>query len=158
MRLQPTKPKARKAKSNHSYKLKALASVLMLTSCSGSNKVATECFELQEAINANQPSFSTGTIDKAAETAKAQAEKDFENALVAVQLSDTELKEKRDRLVTLARESHTFSLQAADVMTEDGYLSGTAADDYRDITTKRMATSEQLFAEQNGLQIHCSLQ
>ena len=63
----------------------------MLTSCSGSNKVATECFELQEAINANQPSFSTGTIDKAAETAKAQAEKDFENALAAVQLSDTEL-------------------------------------------------------------------
>lgn len=135
-----------------------LACVFTVQSCGGNNKVATECFQLQETINTHQASFSAGSINKASETAKAQAEKDFADTLTAVELSDGELQERRDRIVPFSREAHTFSRQAANVMTEDGTLSGEAATQYESILAERQTVNDQLFAEQNGLQIHCSLQ
>jgi len=136
----------------------ALAIALTLQSCSSANKVVTECVQLQEAIKTNQASFSNGTINKASETATAQDEKAFADALAAVELNDSKLKEKRDRLVDFSREAHTLSLQAATVMTEDGYLSDNASAQYQTISTQRITVNNQLFAEQSGLQIHCSLQ
>ena len=135
-----------------------LACVFTVQSCSGNNKFATECFQLQETINTHQASFSAGSINKASETAKAQAEKDFADTLTAVELSDGELQERRDRIVSFSREAHTLSRQAANVMTEDGTLSGEAATQYEAILAERQTVNDQLFAEQNGLQIHCSLQ
>ena len=141
-----------------SYRLIMLICLFTVQSCSGSNKIATECFQLQETINTHQTSFSAGSINKASETAKAESEEDFANALTAVELSNSELQERRDRIVFFSREAHTLSLQAANVMTEDGTLSREAATQYEAILVQRQTVNDQLFAEQNGLQIHCSLQ
>lgn len=145
-------------KQHKDYGLIALTTALTLASCSRDNNIATECLQLQEAINANQASFAAGTINKAAETTKAQNEQKFATALTAVKLSNKALKEKRERLVDFSTQAHTLSLQAADIMTEDGTLTGNTATQYATISTQRIAINDQLFAEQNGLQNHCSTQ
>ena len=131
--------------------------VLILQSCGGSNTVATECYQLQEAINTQQPSF-TGAVNKSSETAQAQARKDLAAALNAVELSDAELQERRERIVSLNQQLHSLGLQAAEVMTDNGYLSGDAADQYETVTAQKLTVYEQLSTERSSLQIHCSLQ
>ena len=137
--------------------LATLVCLLALQSCGKSNKVATECYHLQEAINAHQPSLS-GPINKASETAKAQAQQGLVEALTAVELSDAELQGRRDKMVSFNQQLHTLSLQAAEVMTDNGYLSGDASNQYEAITAQRIAVYDQLSTERSSLQIHCSLQ
>lgn len=134
----------------------AWAAVGLLQSC-GENKAATECYHLQEALREDSHR-SVGTVTKATETAQAQAEQKQAEAIAQVKLSDDELMLRRDEIVGLWQQQSELSLQAADIMTDDGLLSGRKSEEYKRVSQRRLEVSKQAYAAQNGLQIHCSLQ
>lgn len=132
------------------------AVAMLLQSC-GENKVATECYHLQEALLENS-FIPVGTVTKSTEIAQAKTAQRQADAIAQVDLSDEDLTTRRDEMVTLLQQQSDLSLQAADVMTEDGFLGGRKSADYERISQRRRKLIKQMYAAQNGLRIHCSLQ
>lgn len=124
----------------------------------GENKVATECYDLQNVFVSQERTFHAGTVTKASELAQAEQEGALAAALMAVELSDDELISRRDELVSLATQQQQISLQSAEIMTESGSLSGNASTRYEEVSAQRRPINDEFYAQQNGLQIHCSLQ
>lgn len=124
----------------------------------GENKVATECYDLQNVFVSQERTFHSGTVTKASELAQAEQEGALAAALMAVELSDDELISRRDELASLATQQQQLSLQSAEIMTESGSLSGSASARYQEVSAQRRPVNDEFYAQQNGLQIHCSLQ
>ena len=133
------------------------AATLLLQSC-GENKAATECYHLQAALLTDSQYRPVGTVTKATETAQAEAEKKQAEAIAQVILSDDELIIRRDEIVRLWQQQSELSLQAADIMSHDGLLSGSKSKEYKRVSARRRELNKQTSAAQNGLKIHCSLQ
>ena len=136
-----------------------LTSVCLLTAAlqgCGENTVATECYQLQEAMMSKSYSLGSGTVTPAFERNRAQASQTYAATLSQVELSDEELIERRESLVALINQQSDLYLQSADILTEDGIIKDDAAHDR--LTAQEIALAKETSAAQNGLQIHCSLQ
>ena len=133
-----------------------LSLLIALWSC-GENKAATECYNLQNVLIAQRDS-RFGTVNKASELAKARREQSLAEAFKAVELSDTELRSRRDTIVALIMQQHSFSLRSAEIMTESGRLSSDRSAQYEALFEERRPIDDEFYAQINGLRIHCSLQ
>jgi len=134
-----------------------MLAMLLLQGC-GVN-VATECYQIQNALIEGQPSFAS--THRAAYLAQAEAYWALAESLAAQPLKDEALMAHRLRLVETYQQLGQLTQAETALMEPDGSViiaSATTEADYDQLRQQLRAIQDAVEAERSALRLYCSLQ